>query len=56
MALAFTMAASIQEIDPRDPIGYVIVAASLVSVALLATYVPARRAALLDPAVTLRSD
>ena len=56
MLLAFTMAASIQEIDPRDPIGYLIVAASLVSVALIATYIPARRAALLDPAVTLRSE
>ena len=56
IALAYTTAASVQEIDPGDPLGYLIVAGALGAVALLATGIPARRAALLDPAVTLRAE
>ena len=42
--------------SPLDPIAYVVVVALLVSTALLATFVPARRALRVDPAVTLRED
>ena len=42
--------------SPRDPVVYAIVAAALVSVALLASLIPAALAARVDPSVALRSD
>ena len=44
------------EVEPTDPATFVTVALGLTAVALLACYVPARRAAGLDPAETLRAD
>ena len=41
-------------VSARDPITFVAVAALLVFVALLASYIPARRAMLVDPQVALR--
>jgi putative ABC transport system permease protein len=41
-------------VKTTDPITYVAVAAILVSVALLATYIPARRAMKIDPMIALR--
>jgi putative ABC transport system permease protein len=43
-------------VGPMDPVTYVAVSAALAAVALLATYVPARRASRIDPIVALRAD
>lgn len=43
-------------VTPVDPLTYAIVAVSLGVVAVTATYLPARRAARIDPIVALRSD
>jgi hypothetical protein len=43
-------------LQPRDPLTFVTAAAVLVSVALLAAWLPARRAARLDPAAVLKSE
>jgi predicted permease len=58
VALAITrvMSALLFGVSPMDPVTYVAVAASLGSIALLATYLPARRAARVDPIVALRAD
>jgi ABC-type antimicrobial peptide transport system permease subunit len=44
------------EVSASDPITFVGVAALLAAVALIASWIPARRAARVDPAVTLRAD
>jgi predicted permease len=43
-------------ISPRDPLTYAVVPAVLILVAAFASYFPARRAAVVDPANTLRAD
>ncbi len=43
------------QVDPADPITFVIMAAGLFFVALVACYIPARRAAAVDPNEVLRS-
>jgi len=49
-------AAFLRGVPPRDPVTYVIVAALLMAVAFCATWMPARRAARLDPVGALRQD
>jgi putative ABC transport system permease protein len=43
-------------VSARDPITYLLVATSLVAVAWLASWIPAARAASVDPAIALRQD
>jgi hypothetical protein len=43
-------------VKPGDPVTLVVVGVTLLGVAILATYAPARRAARLDPLVALRAD
>jgi ABC-type antimicrobial peptide transport system permease subunit len=44
------------EVSPVDPLTLLAVTALLFSIALLAAYVPARRATLIDPARALRAE
>jgi ABC-type lipoprotein release transport system permease subunit len=44
------------EVSASDPLTFVGVAALLAAVALVASWVPSRRAARVDPTVTLRAD
>ena len=55
-ALASVTSAALSEVDPRDPLAYVVVAVPLIVVALVATCVPARRATHVDPLLALRAE
>jgi putative ABC transport system permease protein len=54
LALTRLIAGFLYGVKPWDPISIVSVAALLIAVSLLATYVPARRASRVDPLVSLR--
>jgi len=43
-------------IQPNDPLTFVVVALTLLACAVLASYVPARRAAAADPLAALRAE
>jgi len=56
LALTRAMVKLLMGVSPADPLTYTIVAALLAGVALLACYIPARRAARVDPMVALRHE
>jgi ABC-type antimicrobial peptide transport system permease subunit len=55
-ALSRIITSLLYEVRPDDPLTFVTAATLLVAMALLACYVPARRAARVDPLVALRSE
>jgi hypothetical protein len=50
------MTSLLYEVEPVDPLTYATVAAALVAVAVLASYLPARRASSVDPAESLAAE
>ncbi|RPI27401.1 MAG: ABC transporter permease [Acidobacteria bacterium] len=56
LALTPVMSALLFGVGPMDPVTYAAVSAGLAAVALLATWLPARRASRIDPIVALRAD
>jgi predicted permease len=54
--LANTARSMVFEIEPRDPATFIAVAGLLTAVALVACYVPARRATTADPALALKTE
>lgn len=53
-ALTRVLASLLYAVKPSDPLTYVTVSVLLLAVAALATYIPARRAARVDPIIALR--
>jgi ABC-type antimicrobial peptide transport system permease subunit len=56
VALTRLMASLLFEVSPVDPLTYAAVCASLATAALLATYLPALRATLVNPVSALRAE
>jgi putative ABC transport system permease protein len=56
LLLTRVMSALLFGVGPTDPMTYVAVSGVVAAVALLATYLPARRASRVDPVLALRAD
>jgi putative ABC transport system permease protein len=56
LAVARVVSSLLFGVSPTDPMTYAAVSGTLIAVALVATYLPARRASRVDPIVALRAD
>jgi predicted permease len=56
LLLSRYLATLLFDMKPTDPVAYVVVTLLLLGVAILASYLPARRAARIDPIIALRSE
>jgi ABC-type antimicrobial peptide transport system permease subunit len=56
IALTRLMSSLLFEVSPLDPITYAAVPVVLIAAALLASYLPARRATAIDPVDALRAE
>jgi putative ABC transport system permease protein len=56
LSLTRWMKSLLFEVRPTDPMTFVVIALLLIAVALLACWVPARRATKVDPVIALRND
>ena len=53
-ALARAVRGQLHDVSPTDPLSFVGVALFLMAVGFLAAYIPARRAAAVDPSIAMR--
>jgi len=56
ITLSRLMTSLLFEVNPLDPITYIVVSATLVMAAVAASYLPARKAATVDPMTALRAE
>jgi putative ABC transport system permease protein len=56
LTLARLMSSLLYGLKPSDPLTFLVAFVALVSVALFASYIPARRATMLDPMLALREE
>jgi ABC-type lipoprotein release transport system permease subunit len=56
LALSRALSSFVFGISPRDRIAFVAVPVILAAISLVATWLPARRAMRVDPAITLRAE